>query len=395
MSPPASNAALRVPDDDSLEAAPVPVQPKRSAPPVVEVPPPAPAASSNKAPKSGLRRRVILGAILLTVLGLAAHYGWNWYQVGRFQVETNDAYVKADTAQVGAKIAGYVVSIPVAENAAVKAGDVILTLDAGDYQLAVEAARNRIATQKALIAGFASQTEAQKAQVEAAQAKLASAETEENNALVAQSRVAKLVLTRVVSQQSMDDAQARHDQAVSAINAAKAGVSAANAQLDVIAANRTQAETALAELETALKRAERDLSFTEVRAPFDGVVANRAVEPGQYVQAGSRLMALVPTGSAYVEANFKETQLIDIHPGQKAEVTADVNTGKTYEGVVESVAPASGAEFSLLPPENATGNFTKITQRYPVRIKLPPEAAQALRPGLSVTATVDSRDAGR
>ncbi len=357
--------------------------------------PQAVAAPGVAPPKRSMVKRLVLGTALLAALVVAGKYGLDWYQVGRFQVETNDAYVKADTAQVGAKVAGYIVSIPVAENASVKTGDVIAKLDDGDYQLAVEAARNRIVTQQAVIAGFDSQTQAQKAQVAAAQAKLSGAKTEEANSAAAQNRVAKLVLTRVVSQQAMDDAQARYDQAGSAVIAAQASVSAAEAQLSVIAASRTQAEAQLVELQTALKRAERDLSFTEVKAPFDGVVANRAVEPGQYVQAGSRLMALVPAQSAYIEANFKETQLGQIHAGQKVEIVADAYSSVTYEGRVESVAPASGAEFSLLPPENATGNFTKITQRYPVRVSLPAGAAEKLVPGLSVTVTVDSRDNGK
>ncbi len=346
------------------------------------------------APKRSLVKPFILGSVMLVALLTAGKYGLEWYQVGRFQVETNDAYVKADTAQVGAKVAGYVISIPVAENASVKAGDVIAKLDDGDYQLAVEAARNRIATQQAVIAGFDSQTAAQQAQVAASKAKLDGAKTEENNSATAQGRVAKLVLTRVVSQQAMDDAQARYDQATTAVVAAKAEVTAAEAQLAVIAAGKTQAEAQLLELQTALKRAERDLSFTEVKAPFDGVVANRAVEPGQYVQAGTRLMAVVPSQSAYIEANFKETDLGNIHPGQKVEIVADAFSSVTYEGRVESVAPASGAEFSLLPPENATGNFTKITQRYPVHISLPADVAAKFVPGLSVTVMVDSRDHG-
>jgi membrane fusion protein, multidrug efflux system len=346
------------------------------------------------APKRSLVKPFILGSVMLVALLTAGKYGLEWYQLGRFQVETNDAYVKADTAQVGAKVAGYIISIPVAENANVKAGDIIAKLDDGDYQLAVEAARNRIATQQALIAGFDSQTAAQQAQVAASKAKLDGAKTEESNSATAQGRVAKLVLTRVVSQQAMDDAQARYDQATTAVVAAKAEVTAAEAQLAVIAAGKTQAEAQLLELQTALKRAERDLSFTEVKAPFNGVVANRAVEPGQYVQAGTRLMALVPAQSAYIEANFKETDLGNIHPGQKVEIVADAFSSVTYEGRVESVAPASGAEFSLLPPENATGNFTKITQRYPVHVSLPVDVAQKLVPGLSVTVTVDSRDGG-
>ncbi|MFL5258668.1 MAG: HlyD family secretion protein, partial [Hyphomicrobiales bacterium] len=138
----------------------------------------------------------------------------------------------------------------------------------------------------------------------------------------------------------------------------------------------------------------RDLSFTEIKAPFDGIVGNRAVEPGQYVQPGQRLVALVPVSTAYVEANVKETQLADVRPGQKAKVAVDAWNGAEVEGTVESISPASGAEFSLLPPENATGNFTKITQRVPVRIRIPDSAAAKLRAGLSVVVDIDTRDAG-
>ncbi len=148
-------------------------------------------------------------------------------------------------------------------------------------------------------------------------------------------------------------------------------------------------------MNTTLAKAERDLSFTSVRAPFDGTVANRAVEPGQFVQGGTRLMALVPADGAYIEANFKETQLADLHAGQKAEISIDALDGEVFEGHVLSLAPASGSEFSLLPPENATGNFTKITQRVPVKVSVPPELAAKLRPGLSVTVTVDTRGAAQ
>jgi len=168
---------------------------------------------------------------------------------------------------------------------------------------------------------------------------------------------------------------------------------AAQAQADVIKAQNIEAKRVLQELETAAARAERDLSFTEIKAPFDGIVANRAVEPGQYVQPGQRVMALVPSNAAYIDANFKETQLGDIKLGQKADVTVDALGNQHIEGTVAAIAPASGAEFSLLPPDNATGNFTKITQRIPVRITLPGTALAQLRPGLSAVVSIDTRTA--
>src|SRR5439155_11751202 len=179
-----------------------------------------------------------------------------------------------------------------------------------------------------------------------------------------------------------------------AVAQAKAAVVAAKAQADVLTAQAAEAKATLGELQTSLDQAQRDLSFTEIRAPFDGIVANRAVEAGQYVQPGQKVMALVPANSGYIEANFKETQIAGLVAGQTAKVSVDAFGGETVDGKVESVSPASGAEFSLLPPENATGNFTKVTQRVPVRIALPAEVMAKLRSGLSVTVSVDTRETG-
>ncbi len=344
-----------------------------------------------KAKRPALMKRAILGAVVLAALSGAAYYGHNWYVLGRFEISTDDAYVKTDMAQLGAKVAGYVTEIPAAENKFVKAGDVILKLDDGDYKLAVAAAQAHIETQKAVIAGFASQTQAQNAEIAATEAKLVSAEAQASNTVANSNRAAQLIKAKVVSQQTMDDWTMKRDAAEASVSEAKAGILAAQAQLNVIAANKVQAEKSLAELQTTLAKAGRDLSFTEIRAPFDGIVANRAVEPGQFVQGGTRLMALVPVDGAYIEANFKETQLADLHAGQKAEITVDAFDGRAFEGRVLSLAPASGSEFSLLPPENATGNFTKITQRVPVKVSVPRELANKLRPGLSVTVTIDTR----
>jgi len=168
----------------------------------------------------------------------------------------------------------------------------------------------------------------------------------------------------------------------------------AQANLEILRSQQAEAESVRVELATALQRAERDLEFTTIRAPFDGVVGNRAAQPGQYVQPGTRLMAVVPLGAVYVQANFKETRLAELKPGQTATISVDAFADRTIRGTVESVAPASGAEFSLLPPENATGNFTKIVQRVAVRIAIPADVARegALRPGMSVVVGVRTRD---
>jgi membrane fusion protein, multidrug efflux system len=383
-------------DTGSYEAEPAaevrPVAKLKVAPiaPVQQAP-----SADAKPERPSIVRRVMLGAVIAAALAGAGYYGYDWYTLGRFQVSTDDAYVKADMSQIGAKAAGYVTDIPAAENSAVKAGDVILKLDDGDFKLAVEAAKAKIETQKAVIASFDEQIVAQRTQVASAGAKLDSARAWVTNATANDKRTSQLVRSAVASRAQQDTTQYDVQRANASVNEASAGIDAAKAQINVLAANKIQAERSLDELQTALARAERDLTFTEIRAPFDGIVANRAVEVGQYIQAGTRVMALVPANRSFIEANFKETQLGDIHAGQKAEIEVDALGGATYEGTVASIAPASGAEFSLLPPENATGNFTKITQRVPVKIAVAPELAAKLRLGLSTTVTVDKRDLGQ
>ena len=374
-----SNAALKI--------APTP----DTAPPVREIPAP---AAIEATPRKPIIRRLIVGIVALIALGLAANYGYSWFMLGRFQVSTNDAYVQSDMSQLGAKVAGYVTAIPVAENASVKAGDVIVRLDDGDYQLAVSAATAKLGTQKASIDTIAQQILAQQSQVSAAKAQLDSAKAAEINAVLTQNRASQLVKSNVGSQQAADDATRQRATAVANVSVAEAGIESAQAQIGILNAKSIEAQSTLAELTVALNKAKRDLSFTEIHAPFDGIVGNRAVQIGQYVSPGTRIMALVPASASYIEANFKETQLADIHPGQKATITVDALAGKTFEGKVVSLAPASGSEFSLLPPENATGNFTKITQRLPVKVSVPPELAALLRPGLSVDVSIDSRDSG-
>jgi len=216
-------------------------------------------------------------------------------------------------------------------------------------------------------------------------------------------RSQKLAETNFGSQQRLEQAAADRARTAASLTgaganaaAAEAAQNGAKANLDVLAAQKVEAERTRGELETALAKAERDFSFTTITAPFDGVVGNKAAQLGEYVQPGTRLLALVPLNNAYVDANFKETQLASIHPGQKVDISVDSLDGRVIEGTVTSVAPASGSQFSLLPPDNATGNFTKVVQRVAVRIALPADALAKgdLRPGLSVIASVRTRDEG-
>jgi membrane fusion protein, multidrug efflux system len=384
-----SNTAVK------LVAEPSSREQQPSKPVVVSPPQMPPSAAAEPAPtKKSPVRRIILGTLIIVALGAALTYGYDWWTVGRFQVSTDDAYVKADMSVLGAKISGYVTEVAFAENSAVKKGDVVLKLDDGDYQLAVKSAQAKIETQKAQIATIGEQKKAQLSAITSAQAQLASATAVELNAVQTQNRASQLVQTQVGSRQALDDATRTRATAEAAVSAAQSGIDAANAQVQVLSSQETSARRQLDELDIALEKAKRDLESTAIKAPFDGIVANRAVEPGQFVSAGTRLLAVVPTQLSFITANFKETQIASIHSGQKAVITVDAFKGESFEGRVESLAPASGSEFSLLPPDNATGNFTKITQRLPVKIALPPELAVRLRPGLSASVSIDSRDNG-
>jgi membrane fusion protein, multidrug efflux system len=340
------------------------------------------------------RKRLILLLVLLAVTGGAGYKGYDWYTRTRFLVSTDDAYVKADTAVIAAKVSGYITSVSISDNQSVKAGDLLVSIDNGDYKLAVDAARRKVETQNSTVQRIAAQVAAQAPVIEQARAQLASAEADALRAASEFERATNLLRTFNATPQRVEQARADRDRTAAAVTSARAAISGATASLAVLQAQKTEAESTRAELQTALDRAERDLSFTQVKAPFDGVVGNKAVQPGQYVQTGTRLLALVPLDSAYVEANFKETQLGALRPGQRVTISVDAYSERPIEGSVESFAPASGSQFSLLPPENATGNFTKIVQRVPVRIKVPPEVARAgiLRPGLSVVVEVHTRD---
>ena len=331
--------------------------------------------------------------IAILALGLGAWYGHYWWTVGRFMVSTDDAYVGAHTATLSAKVSGYVASVDARDNAEVHAGDVIARIDDGDYKLAVEAARGRIATQEATIERIGKQIAAQEAAVDAADAQLASAKAVLTRTELELTRQQQLAGRQFASQQALEQAQSARDQAVASVKGAQANVAAAQTNVGVLKAQKEEAARTLKQLQTSLSQAERDLSFTVIRAPFDGVIGNRAVQVGDYVQPSQRLASLVPLGAVYVDANFKETQLADLRPGQPVTIAVDALPQHDIEGRVVSVAPASGSVFSLLPPDNATGNFTKIVQRIPVRIGVPAAVVgqELLRPGMSVVVSVNTR----
>jgi membrane fusion protein, multidrug efflux system len=355
-------------------------------------------------------RRVIMPVLILAAVGYGGKTAYDYFVEGRFLVSTDDAYVGADTSIIAAKAMGHLTAVPVVDNQIVHKGDLLAAIDDGDYRNAVDSSQARIGTQDATIARFGRQIEAQgaviaqaEAQVASAQAQAKSAAADVERASLEYERSFKLAQTNFGSQQRLEQATADRDRTQAAQAAAKASeassvaaLAGAKANLDVLKAQKDEAVRQRSELETALAMAERNLSFTRVIAPFDGTVGNKAAQVGNLVQPGTRLMALVPLDAAYVDANFKETQLPNVKPGQKVDVTIDALDGKQVEGVVSSISPASGAQFSLLPPDNATGNFTKIVQRVAVRVNFPEDVQKEvpLRPGLSVVATIHTRDPG-
>lgn len=338
------------------------------------------------------RSRVLMGAGLAVLLA-AGWFGADYMIAGRFMVSTDDAYVRANTTTLGAKVPGYVSEFRVEDNSQVRAGDVIARIDDGDYRLAADAARDKVATQQATIERFDRQIDAQRAAVEQAQAQLASAEAAERRMRSEFERQQALAGNAFASKQTLEQSLANRDQAIASVQSARAALDGAAANVGVLQAQKTEAARSLDELKTALAKAERDLSFTEIRAPVDGVIGNRAAQVGDFLQTGARVAALVPLSDVFIDANFKETQLARLLPGQPVSITVDALPDDRIEGVVASVSPASGSVFSLLPPDNATGNFTKIVQRLGVRIHVPPEVAERgrLRPGMSVVVAVNTK----
>jgi membrane fusion protein (multidrug efflux system) len=357
------------------------------------------ARSTPARPRVSLRRafdrRTLIAGAVVAALGAGGVFGVHWLVTGRYLVSTDDAYVRAHNTTLASKISGYVASIPIEDNTAVRAGDVIATIDDGDYRLAADAARDKAATQRATVDRIGRQIVAQGASIDQAKAEMVSAEAASKKMQLEYQRQKFLAAQTYASQQQLEQAEANRDQSAAAVTSAQAVIDAAVANLDVLKAQQQEAERSFDELQTALAKAERDLSFTIIRAPVDGVFSNRGVQTGDYVQTGQRVASLVPLDEVYVEANFKETQLSNLRPGQPVSISVDALPENAIAGTVESVSPASGAVFSLLPPDNATGNFTKIVQRLPVRIVVPPDLAARglLRPGMSVVVSVNTKPA--
>ncbi|KQP73711.1 hemolysin D [Methylobacterium sp. Leaf113] len=339
-------------------------------------------------------RKLVFATLLLAGLGGAAYKAHHWWTVGRFFVTTDDAYVQADISVLAAKVPGYLAAVPVVNGQMMHKGDVIARIDDGDYRLAAQAAHDKLVTQQAAIVRIGRQVEAAQAQMLQASAQIDACKADAVRAAADYARQQQLEKVDFVAKARIEQARADRDRTDAAVKGAEASLVAMRANVEVLRAQAQEAEGLAAELHTAEAGAARDLAFTTIRAPFDGVVGNKAVEAGAYVAPGSRIAALVPLESVRIDANFKETQVERMHPGQRVHIAVDAYPDRDILGEVESLSPASGSVFSLLPPDNATGNFTKIVQRLPVRVHVPAEVASEgiLRPGLSVTVRVDTRE---
>ena len=355
---------------------------------------PAPEQASRQQVPVRKRRLWRPVAALVALVGAALVANW-WFTEAVYFESTDNAYVQGDIAVLGPRIDGDVISVEVGDNQVVKAGDRLVTLDPRDRQAQLAVAAASEAEASSAITTAKRQVEQQSASIASADAMIASADAEQTRAIAEAGRTSALVGAGWTSRQANEVAVADRSKARAMVASAAAGRENALRALAVAEAQQTQAEARLLSAHAQVRIAENNLSYTVMSAPSDGIVGNRAVRVGTHVAAGQQLLALTPPASSlYVLANFKETQLVHIHPGQSVLLTPDIDTRGAVHGRVASMAPATGALFSLLPPENATGNFTKVVQRVPVKLAIDPaDAGKAtwLRAGLSVTADVDTR----
>jgi len=340
-----------------------------------------------------LAKRLLLSAAALGIVAAAGVYGRDWWTVGRFQIDTDDAYVAADSVIVSPKISGYLAEVLVRDNQTVHAGDVLARIDDRDYATSLAQARADVVAARADIDNLQQEIEQQAMTIEQARTLVAADRAATVFSEQQLRRYAELARTGAGTVQSAQQYQADIQQKQAALAHDEAGIGVAVKQVDVLRAQLARAQASLAQRQAMEHQAELNLGYATITAPSDGTVGVRTLRVGQYVQAGTQLMALVPLQAVYVTANYKETQLTDVRPGQAATIGVDMFPGAVVHGHVDSIAPAAGQEFSLLPPDNATGNFTKIVQRIPVKIVIDPHdpLVGMLRPGMSVDPSIDTK----
>jgi membrane fusion protein, multidrug efflux system len=327
-------------------------------------------------------------AVILGVSSIA--YYWT---TTRFVVSTNDAYVQADSTIVASRVSGYVSAVLIQDDQPVKTGQILARIDDRDLRAALDQARADVQASQADVGTLQAQLEEQSTLIAKTRASVAASQAALDLASLNRVRYRKMAGIGFGSEQQSQEADAQARERSADLAREQAGLATTQREVGVLAAKLVSAQARRDRSQAIEQRAALDLSYATITAPIDGVVASRTVRLGQYVQAGTQLTALVPLQDVYVTANFKETQLTGVRAGELVRVRVDTFPGDNLRGCVDSLAPASGLEFSLLPPDNATGNFTKIVQRIPVKIRIEsqPSLLGRLRPGMSVEASIDTR----
>jgi membrane fusion protein (multidrug efflux system) len=373
------------------QISPEPPAARTALPPAVAADASAPALSSSWG-----RLAIPLFAVLAAFGFIAlATLRWDAWIGSAVVQTTNDAYVKADLTQLSSRVAGAVLTVAVNDFQRVKAGDLLVQIDPADYQAVVEQAEAGVVAAQATLDNLANQIELQYATIAQAEAQQLSAAAQELETREEQERQQSLEHSDAGTRQKLEQATAAYARAQADVRASRAVIAAQRHQLEVLSGNKKERAADIAAAKATLSAARLKLGYTKVVAPFDGVVGERQVQSNDYVNIGTNLIAVVPLPNVYVIANYKETQLTRVKPGQPVDVTIDSFPDHVLHGRVERIAPASGSQFALLPPDNATGNFTKVVQRIPVRIQFDKDQPlqEQLLPGMSVVTRIHTDEA--
>ena len=334
----------------------------------------------------------VLVALAFVVVATSRWNAW----VGSATIQTtDDAYVRAELTQLSSRVSGEVLTVAVSDFQRVKAGDLLVQIDPADYQAQVAQAEAGVVGAQAALDNLNNQVELQYATIAQAEASRLSAEAQQTLARQEQERQQSLSQTDAGTRQRLEQATASYAKSEADVQASRAVIAAQRHQLEVLQGTKKQRAADLDAAKALLASAKLKLGYTRIAAPFDGVTGERQVQPGDYVNIGTNLVNVVPLPNVYVIANYKETQLTNVKPGQPVAVTVDTFSGQTLRGIVERIAPASGSQFALLPPDNATGNFTKVVQRIPVRIQFDKgqPLLDRLLPGMSVVTRINTGEA--
>jgi membrane fusion protein (multidrug efflux system) len=357
--------------------------------------PNAPALPSLTVTLKRLRQHWVVTFAAAAILALAVGGTLYYWRYARFILSTDDAYAQADSTVLASRVSGYVSAVQVEDDQPVKAGQILARIDDRVYRATLDQARADVQAAKADVTNLQAQLAQQDALIARAHASVAASQAALDLARINRTRSEKMAGIGFGSQQQSQEADARAREQVADLERDRATLATAEREVDVLRAKLDQARALSERSQAAERRAELDIEYTTITAPIDGIVGARTLRVGQYVQAGTQLLAIVPLREVYIVANFKETQLTRARSGQHVRLRVDTFPGVELQGYVDNLAPATGLEFSLLPPDNATGNFTKIVQRVPVKIRLDPRQPLMgqLRPGMSVEAYIDTRPA--